>query len=298
MYGYVRPDIPELKVREKHRYDAWYCGLCRSIGKRYSLLSRLVLSYDSAFLAMLISNASGCAPKCEKHTCPIRPLGNKKTMVSIDDPALDFAADVCVILAEFKLKDDAQDGKKLRCVERLPLLAAFKKARANAPELYDAVKFGIEKLNAIEREKEPSLDFAANAFGDLLREILRLAPIGGDMEEESENAARKVLSELGYWLGRAIYFLDAWDDRAEDEKRGTYNPFLLTGATKEDADFEINYSINSAISAYDLLDSGNSSAAVDRAIADNVLYRGLFSMWDKVSSGTNRDKKVRGSERE
>ena len=284
MYGYVRPNIPELKVREKHRYDAWYCGLCRSIGRRYSLLSRLVLSYDSAFLAMLISDVSGNFSRCGKHTCPIRPFGRKKAMIDTESPALDYAADVCVILAEFKLKDDAHDGKKFRGAAKLPLLSAFKKARSFAPKLYASVSASIEKLNAIEAEREPSLDLAANAFGELMRGVLKLAPLPSDIGSEAEERTRKILSELGYWLGRAIYFLDAWDDREEDEKLELYNPFLLCGAAKEDADFEINYSINSAVSAYNLLECGAHSPA-DRAIEENVFYQGLFAVWDSVSSG-------------
>ncbi|MBR5947886.1 MAG: hypothetical protein IKZ82_04435 [Clostridia bacterium] len=292
MYGYVRPNIPELKVREKQRYDAWYCGLCRSIGKRYSLLSRLVLSYDSAFLAMLLSDVSGKFSPCAKRTCPIRPLGRKKVMVDSDSPALDYAADVCVILAEFKLKDDARDGKKLRGAAKLPLSNAFKKAREFAPELHDAVDRSIDALNAIESEKKPSLDLAANAFGELMRSVMRLAPLPTDMDSEKEEQTRTVLSELGYWLGRAIYFLDAWDDRDEDEKRGLYNPFIITGASKQDADFEINYSINSAVSAYNLLD-GAEVASPDRAIEDNVFYQGLFAMWDSISSGKKAKRSAR-----
>lgn len=288
LYGYVRANIPELKVREKQRYEAWYCGLCRSIGKRYSLLSRLVLSYDSAFLAMLLSDVSGIVSPCEKHTCPVRPLGAKKLMVR-DGTALAYAADVCVILAEFKIRDDAQDGKKMRKAAMLPLRRTFKKAKRNAPELYRAVREGIEKLNAVETERDSSLDLAANAFGAIMRDVFRLAPLS-IADEETEERTRAVLSELGYWLGRAIYFLDAWDDRAEDEKRGLYNPFLITNTSKEDADFEINYSINSAISAYNLLDCGGMHAP-DRGIEDNVFYLGLFSMWDSVAGGANRKKK-------
>ena len=29
MFGYVKAEIPELKVREKEYYRAIYCGLCR-----------------------------------------------------------------------------------------------------------------------------------------------------------------------------------------------------------------------------------------------------------------------------
>ena len=32
MFGYVRPNRDELKVRELRDYEALYCGLCRALG--------------------------------------------------------------------------------------------------------------------------------------------------------------------------------------------------------------------------------------------------------------------------
>jgi hypothetical protein len=49
-----------------------YCGLCKTIGKRYGTLERLTLSYDCAFLAAFLHALSGgasftrgnCGPRC------------------------------------------------------------------------------------------------------------------------------------------------------------------------------------------------------------------------------------------
>lgn len=281
MYGYIRPNIPELKVREKQRYEAWYCGLCRKLGKRYGFVDRMLLSYDSAFLAMLLSSVAGYASPCEKKRCPVRPLGKKKPMADINNPALDYASDVCVLLAKFKFDDDVRDGKKLRGAARLPFLRAFSKARRLRPELYGRINEGIEALSEIEKRGEISEDAAANAFGEIMRAIMELSPAAEDEKK------RVVLSETGFFLGRTIYFLDAWDDRAEDKKRGTYNPFNITDASEEDADFTVNFSINSAISAYELLDLN----ASDNTISDNVFFEGLFAEWDAVrAKGKNADR--------
>lgn len=45
----------------------------------------------------------------------------------------------------------------------------------------------------------------------------------------------------------------------------------------DDAEFIINISINSAISAYNLLSTGR-----DRTILDNILFQGLFAISDAV----------------
>ncbi len=144
MFGYIKPNIPELKVREKQRYDAWYCGLCRSLGRRFGLASRLLLSYDSAFRAMIAARSGGSTVLIENHICPVRPLagliGRKKPMAVPDGPAMDFAADVSVILARFKLGDDVRDGRPIAAAAMLPFLSAFRKAKKRRPEVYEAVR--------------------------------------------------------------------------------------------------------------------------------------------------------------
>ena len=275
MFGYVKPNIPELRVREKQRYEAWYCGLCRSLGRRYGQISRLLLSYDGAFLAMFVSACSGFPSPCEKHTCPTRPLAKKKVMVSGENPALDYAADVCVILAKFKLDDDVRDGRPMRAAAKLPFLGAFRKAKRNRPAVYALVSEKLGELTGIEKQREPSADLAANCFGGLMRGVFENAPAG---EAGGEN--RAVLSEFGFWLGRVIYLLDAWDDREKDEKRGLYNPFNLCGASREDAEYSVNFSINSAISAYDLLKAEHP----DLRIVENILHEGFFAVFDGIAA--------------
>lgn len=56
MLGYITPDKPELKVREYEMYSAYYCGICKAIKRRHGEIPRLVLSYDSVLLAMILSS--------------------------------------------------------------------------------------------------------------------------------------------------------------------------------------------------------------------------------------------------
>ena len=52
MFGYILPDKPELKVKELDIYNAYYCGICRSIKKNVGNIPRFSLTYDFAFLSM------------------------------------------------------------------------------------------------------------------------------------------------------------------------------------------------------------------------------------------------------
>ena len=49
MYGYVRPDKGELRVREYELFRAVYCGLCQALRERYGFLSRFAVNYDMTF---------------------------------------------------------------------------------------------------------------------------------------------------------------------------------------------------------------------------------------------------------
>ena len=52
MFGYIRVNKPELKVKEFEIYNAVYCGLCREMGKSYGIFSKFCLSYDMTFVTV------------------------------------------------------------------------------------------------------------------------------------------------------------------------------------------------------------------------------------------------------
>ena len=53
MFGYVKPDANELLVKEYEFYRALYCGICHSMKKNTGSRSRITLTYDSVFLALV-----------------------------------------------------------------------------------------------------------------------------------------------------------------------------------------------------------------------------------------------------
>ena len=111
MFGYVRPLRPELKCRDFDLYRATYCGLCRSMRRRYGLLAPMFLNYDFTFLTLLLwqpeEGFTPCLGRC--HANPLR----KKPMCP-DSPALELAADESVILTWWKLRDSVQDDSLVK----------------------------------------------------------------------------------------------------------------------------------------------------------------------------------------
>lgn len=277
MFGYVEPDKGELKVRELNRYKAFYCALCKSIGGRYSELARITLNYDCAFLALALCAVIGKG-KCAMRRCGYKPFEKPKPVIEPNE-AIDFAADVNVALAWNKLKDDNIDEKGLKRVKaafgRGAFTPDYKKAKRHNGPLCAAIEAGIEQLNGLERSRCADIDAPADAFAATMRQIGLLAPIDDMLK-------RKAFAAMCAGLGRWIYLIDAWDDRADDKQTGSYNAFNIAGADRERAEIMLFNSIKEAESAYLLL-----KPVDDGGIIENILRNGCGLRTRRALGGEN-----------
>lgn len=289
MLGYVTCETAELKVREFELYGGYYCGVCKAAAKRYGQLPRAVLSYDSAFLALLLAGAADEKPDITHEHCITHHI-KKKTIVS--SPAVDYAADVMVMLAGFKTMDDVKDegGLKARSIDLL-MKPYFRKACGKRPEICEDIRQGIEKLSRLEEERSASLDETGMAFGEIMGRILsKYGPAEGQ---------KRILESMGMHLGRWIYLIDAFDDIEENMESGAYNPLfcrfgLEKGESKEDFskrihnDMERNLTLYLAniADAFDLLEMKR-----NRSIVENIVYMGLLRQTDDVLCGKRKEKK-------
>lgn len=224
MFGYIKPYKPELRFREFEEYRAVYCGLCHQLGKNGGILWRFTLSYDFAFLAMLLSSLDEEAcPSFEKCRCAAHPF--KKQTCCQKNTSIEFAADAAAILTYYKLKDDLADRgffKKIKAALFMPFAkkarnAALKKGGKTAL-LDSAAAEMTAKQAALEAEKCPLSDKAAEPTAEMLGEMLALCAKGERQE--------KILRRFGYLVGRYVYLCDALDDLEDDRKKGNYNPFI------------------------------------------------------------------------
>ena len=170
MLGYVKIDKGELKVREYEVYTGYYCGVCKSIGRRYGQLPRMVLSYDAAFLAILLASLSDESDAPVQEHCIAHPVIKKKTVIR--NRAIDYAGDVMLILAWYKLADDAADeGKVYAKPVMLMMKRIFRRLNSLHPELCSSIESHLSALSALEREKCASIDMAAEAFSKIMEDI-------------------------------------------------------------------------------------------------------------------------------
>ncbi len=278
MYGYVRPEKRELRVREYELFRAAYCGLCETLNQRYGSISRLLVNYDMTFMAMVLFQGK---TDTEQRRCPVHPM--RKRACVCGSEALSAAADFSVILSWWKLRDNAADEKAMASLlsvsGSLAMKNAYRKAAAARPDFDANAKKCLDELSALEKEKCASLDRTADCFARLLS----FAAADGDSQQQ------RIRRELFYHIGRFVYIIDAVDDLARDIREDKYNPlryrFELSGdkLSPEQADqirSTLNMSQRSAAAALSLRE-----ADIWQPILENIVTIGLPEVQALVLSG-------------
>jgi len=224
LFGYIKPLSGELKVREFELYKAFYCGLCKTMGKNISHFSRLALSYDMVFLVLLRSVLICGGETAEiinkPFRCKLKPA--KKRSHIKPNEALLYSSCTAAILMYYKCIDDIRDTKnKLKkLLYRIPALffsRMKKKACVFYPGLDEKIRVPLAGLNRLEKENCKSIDGTASCFAELMQNIMRF---GIESVEQS-----RIAGHIGRHMGRWLYIIDALDDFDKDIKKGEYNPF-------------------------------------------------------------------------
>lgn len=277
MLGYVTIAKGELKIKEYDVYQAYYCGICKAIGRRCGQLPRLNLSYDSVFLAMVLAGMDEGADEIEMQHCIVHPI--KRKPVLLNQKAVDYAADVMVILAYHKFLDDWKDEKSpLGLAGKTALAGAYKKLAARYPTVCEKVEAGLQTLSALEAENCGSLDQTANAFADVMEPLFAAYP------DASQGANQRILSQMGRALGRWIYIIDALDDYARDQEKDSYNPLLYRKNHLEGIGDLLYHNLADIMNAYDLLDIKK-----NKSIIENIIFMGLRLRTDAILKERERD---------
>lgn len=289
MFGYIRPWKPELLVKEWEQYRAVYCGLCRRLGEVCGVVSRLSLSYDGTFLAMLLLGlGNGCAGY-ERGRCVVNPMKECSYCLTQDD-SLDLAAVLTVILAWYKLRDDRKDertGKKLLASLLSPLAApGHRRAARRFPQLEELAQAYVSAQAQAEQDPQAGLDACAEPTARLLEEALCFAVFRGGGEG---GAQERILRQLGYHLGRWIYLMDAADDWKKDLRSGSFNPFVrkfsLSGEPEEETAVQLRGYANETLNM-SMAQLGGAFALLElsqfETILRNIVTQGMPQMQRQI----------------
>lgn len=276
MFGYLTTDFPNLYVKDVVLYKAAYCGLCKSIGRTCGTKGRFLLNYDLTFLSVFIHNVLGEDLEIKKQRCILHTI--LKRPVAIPDAVSMRIAALNVILAYYKLSDNVIDEGKGR-LKRSFFKKAYKKAKKAEPVFDGIVKKHYDALRALEKSSSDSIDFVADPFGTMMKEIT--AELVKDKFNEN-------IGELSYNLGKWIYLIDALDDFDKDKKSKSFNVFINAYAdisdkktllTEKKGDLEFIFGeILSAV----YRTAKNVSYNFNHDLTDNILYKGIFEQTKNI----------------
>ncbi|MBE5998334.1 MAG: hypothetical protein E7237_01755 [Sarcina sp.] len=275
MFGYIVIHEPELRVRELALYRSYYCGLCKELYGRYGRAGQLALSYDTTFLALLLTSLyEPSEEKVRESNCLVHPL---RRHTSRRNAYTAYAADVTVLLSFYACRDDWEDERRLRGLVLSGLLhSGFERAAGLFPEKAQVIADCLDRLHALETSPPDiavSPDEAGACFGDLMAEIFAFR------QDEWEQPLRR----MGYYLGKFIYLLDAYDDLEKDAPAGNFNPLLSVRARMPSAGFDdyvrtlLTMLMASCCRAFEAL-----PIVENIDILRNILYAGVWTRFEQV----------------
>lgn len=215
MFGYVIVNKPELKFREFDCYQSWYCGLCRCLKEQYGISGQLTLSYDMTFLILLLTGLYEPETAEQKTRCVAHPFSPH---LSRRSPFTDYAADMNLLLSWYKREDDWIDEHSPASRASM----AFLRRKSGAvgrkyPQKAERIAGLMEQIRLYEKAGETNPDLASGCFGEIMAEVFACR------QDEWEGCLRR----MGFFLGKFIYLMDAWEDMDRDAKTGNYNVLLL-----------------------------------------------------------------------
>ncbi len=261
MFGYVMANGSELDKDQKKRYGAVYCGICRQLRDSASNTARLSLSYDMAFLALLLMSLYEPEETGGKNACKLHPVSKRPW---VDNAYIRYAADMNVALAYYNCMDDyADEGKVTSRLMAGVLEKSLPRIREQYPRQCAAMEECLGQLRALEKDGCENPDAPAGCFGALMAQLLVYR----------EDMWSQTLRNMGMALGRYIYLADAAVDYRRDKRKKQYNPFLAMGMGEDWEAWEqyLVLAMGRCTDAYERL-----PLVQDKKLLDNILYSGVW----------------------
>ncbi len=275
MFGYISVNKQELKFREFDRYRSYYCGLCSELKRCYGKSAQFALSYDMTFVIMLLTGlyeeeCSDGMVRCLAHPLEKHPVRiNRFTQ---------YAADMNLLLTYEKCEDDWKDEKKVfRKMYSCLLKRKVQLIKDRYPEKTEAIGRNLEKICEYEKNREVNIDLPAGAFGHIMAEIFAFK------KDEWETKLR----QAGFYLGKFVYIMDAYEDMEKDKRSGSYNTLLLRNGSGEKLEDEVEGMLvmmmgecSRAFEKLPIIDS-------DVEILRNILYSGVWCRYMTIKEKRN-----------
>lgn len=268
MFGYIIVNKQEMKFKEFDLYQSYYCGFCQTLKERYGKRGQLTLSYDMTFVILLLTSLYEPETRQSACKCIAHPFEKHPTR---SNEFTEYAADMNLLLSYYKCLDDWQDERKVnKKLMADSLRGRCKKIAQDYPHKAEVMQEMLHKIHECEAENTADIDEAAGYFGEIMSEILAW--------REDEWAGE--LRRMGFFLGKFIYLMDAYEDLEKDRKKENYNPFFQWAAQpdfEEKAGKILNMMMAECSKSFERL------PIVDNTeILRNILYSGVWCRYEMV----------------
>lgn len=268
MFGYIVVNKPEMKFREFDVYQSFYCGLCKSLKERYGKRGQMTLSYDMTFLALLLTSLYEPETLSGYRRCAAHPV---EKHFYRQNEFTDYAADMNILLSYEKCLDDWNDEHKMKKRLMAALLKSKnQRAYKKYPEKFDKICELMHSIHQYEKEESTEIDTVSGAFGEIMAEIFAYR----------RDAWEDTLRRMGFFFGKFIYLMDAYEDIEQDLEKGTYNPLKNVYRQEnfeEKAENILLMMMAECSKAFERL-----PIVENTEILRNILYSGVWSRFDQV----------------
>lgn len=277
MFGYVNINKNGLAAEDLQAYRGYYCGLCNTLKRIGGKKAQLLLNYDITFMIILLTGLYEPEEDEGLFTCPVHPA---KKRLSKTDRFTEYGAWMDVLLSYQSLMDDWADEKNRQRKQFADSIRPlYEQAAEKYPRQAAAVEGLMEKTRSAEEAKEENVDAVSALSGDMLSELFVFSP------DVWENDLRNV----GYYLGRYVYLLDAFCDLSKDRKKNNYNPLLLQHfrSATELTDFtrqKLTSYISQAARSFERM-----PVLHNAEIIRNILYSGVWTRFDISANRYEKD---------
>lgn len=266
MFGYVNINKQELKVKEYYKYKAFYCGLCHQLKQNYGRFGQMTLTYDMTFLIIVLTSLYESQVHQKRKRCLAHPTVKHDMIMN---EISDYAADMNIALTYHKFLDDWSDDRSVLGLSGAKLLKGrYKKIEQQYPRQCERIRMCLEELAFLEKNKESNLDQVTRPFGKLM----------GELFVYREDQWKDNLFQLGFYLGKFIYLVDAYDDLEKDIKTANYNPLESMRKSEffeEDIDQILTMMMSECTKAFERL-----PLVWDVELLRNILYAGVWKKYD------------------
>lgn len=272
MFGYIYINQKDLSKESKKQYQAYYCGLCQVLRKSSGVKGQMLLNYDMTFLIILLTGLYELTNQTEEFICPLHPGRKKEAWIN---EASQYASDMNVLLSYHNLIDDWKDDKNYpKHVISLMLKKDYQRISRKYPRQTAAVENYMRLLDMLEKKREDNIDAISGLTGEMLGEIFAWK---NDVWAEE-------LHCLGFYMGKFIYLMDAYEDLDKDNKKKEYNPFSEL-AKKTPGDFETLSKLILTSMMSECAKSFERLPILQHAdIIRNILYSGVWSRYEYLQT--------------